>query len=153
IRDIDVQIEGPIVRIFTVRLFESRMPIEGKKLRVILFSFNGNAERDGDVHSHQRTWNPLRIEEISRSPLDVLQALRASEIRIDSLVTTSLGNIALDGLKYFPSKLSAPDILPPTLIINRGLTSVKKVANQLYPFPLNYILYGAARLCGWNANP
>jgi len=99
IRDIDVQIEGPIVRTFTVRLFESRIPVGEKKLRVILFSFNGNTEHERDLHSRARAWNPLKIEEISSSPLSVLQAFQASGVRVDSLVTTSLGNVALDGLK------------------------------------------------------
>ncbi len=150
VRDIDVQIEGPIVRTFTVRLFESRLPIGEKKLRVILFSFNGNTEHGRDIPAITRTWNPLKIEEIGKSPLSVLQAFQALGLRIDSLVTTSLGNVALDGIKYFPSESTA---FPPTLILNRGLTSIKKVANQLYSFPLNYLLLGAAKLCGWDANP
>jgi hypothetical protein len=61
--------------------------------------------------------------------------------------------VALDGLKYFSSRQEDRDVIPPTLIINRGLASVKKTANQLYPFPLNYLLLGAAKLCGWAANP
>jgi len=153
VRDIDVQIEGPIIRTFRVRLFESRMPIGEKKLRVILFSFNGNTEHGRDIPVRAQTWNPLKIEEVSKSPLSVLQAFQASGIRIDSLVTTSLGNLVLDGLKCFSSESTASDVIPSTLIINRGFTSVKKVANQLYSFPLNYILHGAAKLCGWDADP
>jgi hypothetical protein len=37
--------------------------------------------------------------------------------------------------------------------MNRGFTSTKKVSFQLFSFPLNYLLYGAALLTGWNADP
>jgi hypothetical protein len=147
VRDVPVQLEGATSQIFMVRVFESKMPIEQKKLRLILFSFNGNSEGQGGMQK----WNPLTIRALSESPILVLKALEASGVRVDSLMTTSLGNVTLDGLQYLTSK-EEKKILPPTLIINRGLTSVWKVARQ-YPFPINYLLYGAAKLSGWDADP
>jgi hypothetical protein len=149
VRDMDIHLKGSIFRTFTIRLFESKMPIQEKTLRIILFSFNGNTEVQGKMEP--RRWNPLTIKALSESSLSVLRALRSAGVRVDSLFTTSLGNVTLDGLKTLSSKEF--EIIPPTLIVNRGLTSVQKVANQLYAFPLNYILFGAAKLCGWNANP
>ncbi len=140
--DVAVHLEGAVKRIFIVRIFESHQPIHGKKLQIVLFSFNGNQEGTA------KRWEPLTMQELSGSALSVMQAFKAKGIQFDSMVTTSLGNVALEGLKYV-----APDTIPPTLIINRGLTSVKKVANQLYSFPLNYLLYGAAKWSGWNADP
>lgn len=150
VRDVPIQLEGPTPRVFTVRLFESKMPIQGKQLRIILFSFNGNIEHRGATGPQR--WNPLTIKELSESPLSVLRALKSAGIRVDSLVATSLGNVTLDGLKYLSSEEDLA-IIPQTLILNRGLTSVQKVANKLYSFPLNYILTMAAKLCGWDANP
>lgn len=151
IRDVAVQIEGPIPRTFTVRLFESKIPINDKKLRIILFSFNGNTEKQKDTQP--RRWEPLSIRDLSEGPLHVLKALKACGIRVDSLVTSSLGNVTLDGLKYHSKALADQAIIPSTLVINRGLTSVKKVAYQLYPWPLSYLLYAAARWSTWDADP
>ncbi len=149
-RDIDVRLEGSVVRIFTVRLFESNMPIAGKKLRVILFCFNGNRELTAE--GHPRLWDPLRIDEVSTSPLSVLRAFQASGLRVDSVITNSLGNLIFDGLKYLPPGVNAAEIMPQTLVINRGFTSVKKVGDRLFPFPLNCVLYNAAKLTGWDAD-
>ena len=147
VRDINVEVKGAVTKIFTIRLFESKVPLNGKKLRVILFCFNGNKEcRDGsDLNKY--AWDPLNIQELGKASITVLQALEATGLRVDSLVSNSLGNLALGSL---PDDSKA---VPPTLIINRGLTSVKKVINSLAPFPLNYILYGVAKLCEWNADP
>jgi hypothetical protein len=151
VRDVSVQIKDQDAsRLFRVRLFESKMGLSGKKLRIFLFSFYGNTEKL-PLENQSRRWEPQTMKELSTSPLFVLKALKERGIRVDSLVTTSLGNVALDGLKYNSSKDSGE--IPPILIINRGLTSVQKVATQLYFFPLNYVLYGAAKLSGWNANP
>lgn len=149
-RDIEVKLEGPVTKIFTLRLFESRMPIGSKKLRVILFCFNGNKQFTSGAPLSLQPWNPLNIQELSQAPLSLLRAFQLTGIRVDSLITNSLGNVAFDGLPSSPFKAT---IIPPILIINRGLTSVKKVSRKLLFFPFNYILYGAARLCGWNADP
>ena len=149
-RDIDVRLEGPVTKIFTLRLFESKMPIGGKKLRVILFCFNGNRECSGGTTLSTQAWNPLKIQELSKIPLSILRAFQTTGIRVDSLVTNSLGNVILDALSTEPICATT---IPPTLIINRGYTSTKKVANRFFIFPLNYILYGVAKLCGWSADP
>ncbi len=147
VRNVEVNLTGEVVRTFTVRLFESKETIRDKKLRVILFTFNGNKEHPKERPMDSCRWNPLNIKELSTSPLIVLKAFQEGGIKIDSLVTNSLGNVALSGLSRFA------DIVPQTIIINRGIPSVKKVTNQHYPFPLNHILYGVAKLSGWDADP
>lgn len=149
-RDIPVHIQGAtMTRTFTVRLAESKEPIQGKKLRMILFVFNGNTELEEG--KEPRRWEPLTIEELSRYPLCVLKAIESCGVRVDSLVTTSLGNVALEGLK--DKAAVEPNTIPPILIINRGLTSVKKVADQLYWCPRSCFLHSAAQCSGWDANP
>lgn len=150
VRDIAIRLEGTVSQIFTIRVFEPKMPIGQKKLRMVLFSFNGNMETQGSTKPQK--WNPSTIQALSKSPILVLKVLKSSGIYVDSLITTSLGNVILDGLKHFAAEEDF-GTLPPTLIINKGLTSIKKVANQLYAFPLNYLLHGAAKLSGWDANP
>ena len=59
----------------------------------------------------------------------------------------------LDSFKNIPQNPDEQKNVPSTLVINRGLTSVQKVANQLYSRPLSDALYGAARLTGWDADP
>ncbi len=152
IRDVTLHLEGSTgLRVFTVRLFESKMPINGKKLRIILFSFNGNTEavKGGAT----RRWEPLTLRALSENPLCILKAFHAFGIRVDSLAATSLGTVALEGLKYLSTKLADRAAIPTTLVVNRGLASVEKVAHQLYPFPLSYLLHAAAKFSGWDANP
>ena len=151
IRDIEVRLEGGISRIFTVRLFVSKEPVGNKRLQLILFSYNGNRETDGG--SKTRRWEPLTLRELSQSPLQVLKAFQQQGVQVDSFVATSLGNVALDCLKDIPQNSTAQEAIPSTLVINRGLPSVKKTADQLFSFPWNYLLYGAAKLTGWDANP
>ncbi len=151
IRDVAVHLQGQTTRIFNVRLFETKKPICEKNLRLILFSYNGNQERRDPTES--RRWEPLTIKELSESPLLVLKAFQKSGVEVDSLVTTSLGNVMVDSFKDIPQNSDEQKAVPQILVINRGLTSVKKVANQLFSFPFNYILYGAAKLTGWNADP
>ena len=149
-RDIPVQIQGAtMTRIFMIRLVESKEPIRGKNLRVILFVFNGNMELE--ERREPRRWEPLTIEELSRYPLCVLEAVENCGVRVDSLVTTSLGNVVLEGLKN--KTATEPHTIPPILVINRGLTSVKKVADQLYSCPESCLLHAAAKCSGWDANP
>jgi hypothetical protein len=153
VRDIPVRLEGGeggISRIFTIRLFASKSLIQNKRLQLFLFSFNGNQEEE---MGKKRKWEPLTISELSQAPLQVLRALKQEGVSVDSLMTASLGNVVLDALKDLPSSASHREIIPPTIVINRGLTSVKKVAHRLYSFPLNYLLHAAAKLSGWDANP
>ena len=44
-------------------------------------------------------------------------------------------------------------IMPKTLIFNRGLTSIQKASNQLYPFPISFLLYQSVYFLGLDANP
>lgn len=150
IKDVKVHLEGSTTQIFTLRFFESKMPIAEKKLRIILFSFNGNSEQPKE--GPMQKWNPLTLRALSESPILILKALKTYDIPVHSLVTTSLGNVVLDGLKYLETEEDL-NLLPPMLILNRGLTSIWKTASQLYRFPLNYLLYGAAKCSGWTADP
>jgi hypothetical protein len=144
VRDVRVCLNGETSGlVFTVRLFESNIAVNGKKFRVILFSFNENQEYQ---QYHTRKWEPLNLNELSKSPLLVLKAFQKNGVEVDSLITTSLGNVAFDDL-------SSEEELPLTLAINRGLTSIKKVSQRLFSFPLNYFLYGMAKLTRWNADP
>jgi hypothetical protein len=149
IRDVNVSIiqEG-IKRTFTVRLFESKTAILGKKIQFILFSFYGNEE---EVSGKARRWEPLSMKELSTAPLDVLRALKANGVDVDALLTHSLGNVVYEGLQYLSKEDEA--VIPKTLISNRGLASIWKVACQLFAFPISWILYGLAKISGWNADP
>ncbi len=151
IRDVAVHLQGETTRIFNVRLFESKKTVCEKNLRLILFSYNGNEERLGVTES--RRWEPLTIKELSESPLLVLKAFQKSGVNVDSLMTTSLGNVMLESFKNIPQNADEQKTVPSTLVINRGLTSVEKVAKQLYSRPVSDALYGAARLSGWDADP
>ncbi len=149
VRDVEVRLDDVIPLIFTVRLFESKKPVNNKKLQLILFSFYGNHEE----HSGKPVrWEPLSVNELSKSPLLVLKAFQSKGVRVDSLITTSLGNVVLDSLKDISTKSSA-EAVPSTVVINRGLTSVNKVAGQLFSFPFNSLLHGAAKLTGYDADP
>ena len=152
IRDIEVVVEGKMVRTFTVRLFESKMPVNEKKLRVVLFCFNGNTQKKEKWRATHHTWDPLTMKELSDGPLCVLRALKECGIKVDSLVTASLGNVTFDGLRHFPVSKGA-SIIPPTIVINRGMTSVRKIANQIYSAPMSDVLYYVAKFWGWDANP
>jgi hypothetical protein len=152
VRDIPVNISSSIYYSFKIRLFESNDLIQDKKLRVILFCFYGNGESTS-MGAQCRNWMPLTILDLENGPLSVLKALHAQDVQIDSLMTTSLGNVTLDGLRETRSQRIADELIPTTLIVNRGLTSVAKVANHLYSFPFNYFLSGAARLLEWDADP
>lgn len=149
IKDVEVSLEDPyLVKTFKVRVFESKKTVRDKNLRIILFTFNGNTQSNVEKKSSERSWDPLSIEELSQTPLRVMQAFQKAGVCIDSLMTHSLGNVALDSMENISS-----ESIPKTLVINRGFTSTKKVGNQICPFPLNYILYGMARLCGWTTDP
>lgn len=145
IRDVSVSItQGDIKTTFVVRLFESKTGILGKKIQFFLFSFYGN-----ECKEHR--WEPLSMKELSKAPLDVLRALQASGVEVDALMTQSLGNVAYEGLQYLSQEEEA--VIPKTLISNRGLTSIWKVAGQLFAFPISWILYGLAKISGYDADP
>ncbi|MBS3904741.1 MAG: hypothetical protein KGZ39_05395 [Simkania sp.] len=146
IRDVEVQAPGAISQIFSLRVCESKESVYGKKFRLILFSFNGNAEKEEGTE--RRRWEPLTIKALSEGPLIVLKALKQRGIRIDSLITNSLGNVVLESFRDVK-----PDVIPHTIIINRGLTSIRKILNKHCPFPVNCILHRAAKASGWDANP
>ncbi len=145
VRDVRVNVcQGQTTRTFTVRLFESKAEMVGKKIQLILFSFYDNKENG-------RRWEPLTMKDLSKAPLDVLRALKNEGVQVDALITQSLGNVAYDGLQYLPKEDA--DVIPKTLISNRGLVSIWKVARQLFSFPFSWLLYGAAKISGWNADP
>ncbi|MCB1080619.1 MAG: hypothetical protein KDK69_02245, partial [Chlamydiia bacterium] len=126
------------------RVIESQQDSSGKKLRLILFSFYDHVDEKGD------RWNPHTTDELSCAPLEVLRAFQ-QEITVHSMMTFSLGNFLLDGLKNIGHEDVA--MIPQTLILNRGLSSIWKVASQLYSFPISYLLYQAVYSLGLDANP
>ena len=79
-------------------------------------------------------------------PLLVLQAIQNQQVRVHSLMITSLGNLVATALPELCPRL--PDVV----ILNRAFTSTAKVTGALYPPPLNYLLRGVASLSGWNAD-
>lgn len=151
IREVTVKIKGSTTRIFTLQIFETKGPLHDKMLSLILFKFYGNREinHDGD----DQNWDPMTIRELSESPLLIIKALRSQGVHVDSLLTTSLGAVTLSGLQYQISDDESNDLLPETLILNRSMASTRNVTSHLYIRPLNYILYGAAKIFGWNADP
>jgi len=143
VQECRVRIEGEKIQTFNLRVLE--LPLAEKRVRIVLFSFYGHTEGEDD-----KRWEPATIRELSRAPLNVLKALQAKDIRVDSLMTVSLGNVVLDGLRHEDPEQK---LLPPNLIINRGLTFTRKTADQLFPFPLNYLLRGLTYVTEWGANP
>jgi len=149
IYDMDACINSDkITRIFRLRVFESKEPINGKTLKVILFSFYGNKQvADGAG----KIWKPSSIDDISKAVFNVMRALKEHGIKVDSMMNKSLGTMVLDGLKNIPNE--EQDLLPRTLIIDRGFSSSKKVAASLYPFPINYLISETGRLSKWGTDP
>ncbi len=147
LEDKEFKISGPIARTFKVRVFEPKNPSQDKMLRVILFSFYGNREISEEV---DRRWEPLTISDLSHGPLNVLKALKTYGIHVDSLMTTSLGNVTYEGLKSLDM---SQDFIPLTWISNRGLTSIDKVVSQQFSFPKSTLLHKAAQCTDLNANP
>ena len=144
IRDINVHLRGPLVRTFTVRLFESKVAIEGKKLRVVLFSFNGNKESIKGPNTTVRSWDPQTSTELNEAAWAVMRVFQKYRIKFDSLKMHSLGNIV------FSSPSISRDISPDTVIVDRGFTKTTKAAYQILPWPLSYILANLAELSGWS---
>ncbi|PCI76789.1 hypothetical protein COB21_03965 [Candidatus Aerophobetes bacterium] len=110
-----------------MRVVESKPDITGKKFRFVNFSWYANSViKDGK----ELSWEPRHIDEMSVAPLDVLKALKLNGYNFESMMCFSLGNIAFNGLK----DLSEQDLglLPKTLILNRGFTSLWKVLSKFY---------------------
>ena len=57
----------------------------------------------------------------------------------------------MDGFKYIVQE--EVDSIPKTIILNRSISSIGKVAAQLYSFPISYLLYQAIYALGLDANP
>lgn len=119
-------------------------------LRLVVFSYYGNKEKNNNEKVWS-DWDPCSAEELSAAPMSLLKAFKENEIQVNSMLCFSLGNVALEGLKFIEKREF--DMIPKTLIIERGLPSVWKVGNRLYSFPINYLLYGLSYLTGWNADP
>ena len=145
VRDIPVKVKLETgAYIFQTRVIESKEEVEGKKLRFILFSFYDHQDEEGNP------WNPLTTDELSSAPLEVLKAF-GQKVKVHSMMTFSLGSFILDGLKNIAEEDT--DLIPKTLILNRGLASIWKVATKLFSFPVSYLLYQAVYLLGLDANP
>lgn len=129
---------------FQTRVIESKEEIEGKKLRLILFSFYDHFDNEGNP------WNPLTTDELSAASLEVIKAFQ-NHVSIHSMMTFSLGSLILDGLKHVSH--DERELIPKTLILNRSLSSIWKVAAQLYSFPISYLLYQAVYSLGLDADP
>ncbi len=152
-RDVPVEIVDPTdssKRIFTLRLFETKEPIQGKTLRLFLFSFYGNVQTQGQK---KESWDPQTITQLSRGPLDVLAALNEQGIKVDTVMTCSLGNIMWEGLESFLLEFKKRDIIPQTILIDRGFTSGEKVGKKLFCCLPRTILSALTSWSGWNADP
>ncbi|MBI3236815.1 MAG: hypothetical protein HYZ48_03840, partial [Chlamydiales bacterium] len=63
IRDVEIRLESPtLIRIMTVRLFESKIPIRDKFLRIVLFTFNQNKEEKAGEAAQR--WEPKNIRDL-----------------------------------------------------------------------------------------
>lgn len=147
VRDIPVEIcHGNTSTTFETRIIESKHEIEGKRLRLILFSF---ANHQTKTPNSLTPWDPMHTDELSGAVLDVLKSYQ-QHVRVDSMMCFSLGSVAYDGLKHVSHEQSG--FIPKTLILNRGLSSIEKVAQQLYP-RLWSVLYKVVCYLGLDANP
>lgn len=143
VREIPVAI-GPFVT--TARVIESKPEKFEKQIRLVLFTFYDNqVVREGALSA----WDPKTTDEISAAPLELLRALQ-QYTAVDSMVCFSLGGMTLDGLKNLPPENL--HLIPKTLILNRILPSIWKVASQLYPV-LKWCLHPIVQLFGLDANP
>jgi len=147
VKDIPITITtGENAFIANVRVIESKEGEPGKKLRLVLFAFNENQQKK---ETHISPWNPKTTDELSAAPLEVLKALQG-HIQVDSMMCFSLGAMTLDGLKHIDPKDA--DHIPKTLILNRSLTSIWKVASVLFPY-FYWVLHGLTYVYGLDADP
>jgi hypothetical protein len=117
-----------------------------------LFSFNDNQQKK-KTSSFRERWEPLSIDELSRAPAYVMRALYNTDNPLDSLFFSSLGSLALSGIEQIADESGGTPVIPRVMVLDRVMTTTAKVANKLYSFPVNYILYGIARLLQWDTNP
>lgn len=139
LKDVPIKVasDGTLYQ-FNVRI------IEGKGLRLVLMSAYGHSkEIDGKI----QPWKPSSLSELSVAPVEVLRAVQQF-VSVDSLICHSLGNTIMEGLKEYPE-----DVLPKTVVVNRGLTSVSKVAGSFFGSFLGYFAGKGASILGWDGNP
>ncbi len=134
--------------VFNTRIVESKKPINGKSLRFVLFSFYGHKQI---TNNKETDWKPLNVQDQALGPLLVMRALKKNGVKLDSIITNSMGNIIIS--EFDSLSIEDKDLIPGTLIINRGLTSIKKAIIKLYTFPMRQILDCAVRISGWAADP
>lgn len=148
VRDIPVEVTiGDSTVVFQTRVIESKEAIDGKKLRLVLFSFLDHQVKTQDgLHP----WDPMHIDELSGSVLDVLRAYQ-THARVDSMICFSMGTLFFDGLKHLTPEES--DCIPKTLVLNRGLSSIQKVSENVVWYPKNVLAYNLACYLGLDANP
>jgi len=133
---------------FQLYVVESKQQVDGKGLRLFLFSSYGNHVMD---KNEKTDWKPETIFELGAVPVLLLKALREKGYEMDSLELFSLGAVAFEGLKYLDQ--SEADMIPKVVILDRAMPSTYKVAQKLYSFPFRQLLYGAAYSSNWDANP
>jgi len=149
IKDVPITIRvGDRIFHFTTRIVESKDQFFDRKLRFVLFSFYDHMERKGEKLGN---WDPKSTDELSGAVLEVLKQVQ-TKFQVDSLMTFSIGNIVLDGLKNLELQ-EGKKILPKNIIVNRGLTSIEKVSNMLFDYPISRLLYYGACLLQLNADP
>lgn len=146
VRDIPITIHGKEKDfILNVRIVESKnFGLNQDGLRFILFGFNENLEEKNGLIKH---WDPKSLEEIAQVPLELIRALK-DHAKLNSLVCFSLGALTLEALKDCNE-----DVLPENIIINRGLTSIRKVSTSVLPFPLSSIVYQICSRWHLDADP
>lgn len=123
---VDISFEGATYR-FNVRVVESKPSVVGKKFRFVNFSWYANEIiKDGK----KQPWVPKHTDEMSVAPLDVLRALKQHGYNFQSMMCFSLGNLSFSGLHELSDE--DLDLLPKTLILNRGFTSLWKILCKFY---------------------
>ncbi len=131
---------------FQIRVVESKdFDGDSNGVRFILFSFYDHKQVKNGC---KKDWDPKSLEAIGLAPVEILQALKENDTHIDSLVCFSLGALTLDAVKAVKE-----DVLPETIIIDRGLTSIKKVSSAVLSWPLHKIIYNLAWCYGLDADP
>jgi len=143
IYDITVKVPSDVTELFKVRVYQSKS--YEKPLLLLLFCFNDNEEI---VDGKTIPWNPKNMRALSMAPVKILKALHEQGIPVDSLLATSLGNVAISSFKRVDR-----EIVPETLIINRGFTSVNKLTKNFYRFPKSQIIKTIAKWTKWDTNP
>ncbi len=114
-------------------------------LRLILLSLNENSEI---VDGKKVPLHPKSLQEMGTVPVEIMKKLK-QDYHLDTLFCFSLGAITLDALKDI-----GEDVLPKNIILDRSLTSIRKVAPASVPlFPLYNILHWIAQSFHLDADP